>query len=152
VDGPGSAPPHGRQRPARPGSATAAGVLGIVYGSLVLVAALLIWGLPYLLAIGGWSGTAELQSLALELLVVSTFTAVCGVVLVVGGILIFRRDRSALMFGAVAALLLSTYWLVRTELGPRFLPWPLVFAIVPVIILVQCAGTSVVSWIRWRPL
>lgn len=150
--GPGFGTPGARQRPARPGSATAAGVLGIVYGSLSLVAALLIWALPDLLAVGGAMGTAELQSLALELFVVSTFTAVCGVVLVVGGILMFRRDRSALMFGAVGSLLLSTYWLVRTELGVRFLPWPLIFAIVPVIILVQCAGTSVVSWIRWRPV
>jgi hypothetical protein len=152
VSGPGLVPLRGRQRPARPGSATAAGVLGIVYGCLLLVAALVMWGIPYLLAEGGALSTAELQSLTLELFVVSTFTATSGVVLVVGGILIFRRDRSALIFGAVSTLLLSTYWLVRTELEPQFPAWPLISAIVPVIILVQCAGTSVVSWIRWRPL
>jgi len=148
---PGFGAPSTRQRPARPGSATTAGVLGIVYGTLILFAALVIWTVPYLFADGGAMRTADLRSLMLELIVVSLFTAVCGVVLVVGGILIFRRDRSALMFGAVTSLLLSTYWLVRTELDPSFLPWPLVFAIIPVIILVQCAGSSVVSWIRWRP-
>jgi len=148
---PGFGAPSTRQRPARPGSATTAGVLGIVYGTLILFAALVIWTVPYLFAEGGGMRPADLRSLMLELIVVSLFTAVCGVVLVVGGILIFRRDRSALMFGAVTSLLLSTYWLVRTELDPSFLPWPLVFAIIPVIILVQCAGSSVVSWIRWRP-
>ena len=148
---PGFGAPSTRQRPARPGSATTAGVLGIVYGTLILFAALVIWTVPYLFGEGGGMRPADLRSLMLELIVVSLFTAVCGVVLVVGGILIFRRDRSALMFGAVTSLLLSTYWLVRTELDPSFLPWPLVFAIIPVIILVQCAGSSVVSWIRWRP-
>ena len=152
VSGPGYVPLRWRQRPARPGRATAAGVLGIVYGCLLLAAALVMWAIPYLLAEGGAFSTTELQSLALELWVVSTFTATSGVVLVVGGILIFRRDRSALIFGAVATLLLSTYWLVRTELEPQFPVWPLISAIVPVIILVQCAGRSVVSWIRWRPL
>lgn len=147
---PGFGAPSTRQRPARPGSATTAGVLGIVYGSLILFAALVIWAVPLVFAEGGMR-PADLQSLTLELIVVSMFTAVCGVVLVVGGILIFRRDRSALMFGAVTSLLLSTYWLVRTELDPSFLAWPLVFAIIPVIILVQCVGSSVVSWIRWRP-
>ena len=149
---PGYVPLRWRQRPARPGSATAAGVLGIVYGCLLLAAALVMWAIPYLLAEGGAFSTTELQSLALELWVVSTFTATSGVVLVVGGILIFRGDRSALIFGAVATLLLSTYWLVRMELEPQFPAWPLISAIVPVIILVQCAGRSVVSWIRWRPL
>jgi len=83
--------------------------------------------------------------------VVAAFTAVCGIVLVIGGILIFRRDRSALLFGAVFALLLSSYWLVRTELGAAFLPWPLICAVIPVIILVQCTRKPVAAWIRRQP-
>ena len=126
-------------------------MLGIVYGAVVLVAAIGTWAVPYLFAAGGASSTRQVQDLALELFVVAAFTAVCGVVLVVGGILIFRRDRSALLFGAVFALLLSSYWLVRTELGAAFLPWPLIFAIIPVIILVQCTRKPVVAWIRRRP-
>ena len=151
---PGFAMPGLRQRPARPGMATAAGVLGIVHGSLVLLVALLLWALPYLLSLarGGSRGTTELQDLALELFVLSAVTAVCGVVLVVGGILIFLRDRSALIFGAICSLLLTIYWLVRSELGANVLPWPLMFTIIPVIILVQCAGKPVVAWIRWRPV
>jgi len=149
--GPGFGTPGTWQRPPRPNGATTAGVLGIVYGSLILFAALVISFIPLVLAEGWGRRTTDTQSLTLELLVVSIFTAVCGVVMVVGGILIFRRDRSALMFGAVTALLLSTYSLVRTGFDPSFLPVPLIFSIIPVIILVKCAGSSVVSWIRWRP-
>lgn len=151
---PGLGPDGARRRPRRPGVATAAGVLGIVYGSLLLVAAFAVFNLPLVLGEGnGFSqDPGRLTNLATELAVVSMVTAVCGGVMIVGGILIFRRDRSAVMTGAVLSLLISIYWLIRTGLAPQFRSWPLIFAIIPVIILVQCLGRTVAAWTRRRPV
>jgi len=134
--------PYGYPPPAptkAPGQAVAAAVLGYVHGALVLVAAIALFAL---------------QDLATSLGVEAGYLVVLALLnIVVAGVLIFGgvrlntgKDRNLLVIASGVSLAYSIFWVIQ-----QAALWAIVlFAVMPIIIIVMALNASVTQWLAAR--
>ena len=145
---PGAYPPA---KPARPGAVTASAVLAFVQAGAVIIAGIVVLaGATSVLDIDDDRATG----VGTEFTLVAIVTLICGALLVIGGAQSFQRKVTILVVGSAVSLLLSVYWLIRTiGLGADFgvaIIWPLIFAVLPIIIISLSLGSTGKAWVAGR--
>ena len=145
---PGAYPPA---KPARPGAITASAVLAFVQAGAVIIAGIVV--------LAGATSVLDINDdraagVGTEFTLVAIVTLICGALLVIGGAQSFQRKLTILVVGSAVSLLLSVYWLIRTMgLGADFgvaIIWPLIFAVLPIIIISLSLGSTGKAWVAGR--
>jgi hypothetical protein len=112
-------PQPGEPGQRRPGTMTAAAVLGYISGGLLVIAAMIVLtGASLVASIDNAATTVDLERFTVELTLDGFLNVVAAGLLIAGGVAITRRrpvGRTMYSIGAAIVLVEAVYWLVRWD-------------------------------------
>lgn len=136
-------PPAG---PTRPGSVTAAAVLAFVQGGIVVISGIVLLSVVNEVSrrVEGFSGDKT------EAWLVTIAVLIAGALLIAGGVQLIKGPTGVVILGSVISLLISVYFLVRTEFNSAVVWLALSYAVLPIIVLAFAFGTGARTWAAQR--
>jgi hypothetical protein len=134
-------------RPAKPGAAVAASVLGYVQGGLAIFG-----GIILLSATSTADNFGFNSRLSSELTVVGILILVTGGLLIAGATTMLNRRTGLLAVGCALSIAISVYFVIKLAdfVGGGSIWVPIVYAILPIISAALSMGSEVRAWSRTR--
>jgi hypothetical protein len=132
--------------PVRPGAVTAAAVLAFVQGGVVLISGIVLLSVVNEISrrVDGYTGGKT------EAWILTIAVILAGALLIAGGVQILKGPTGVVIGGAALSLLISVYFLVRSEFNAAVVWLALSYAVLPVIILAFALGAGARSWAARR--
>jgi hypothetical protein len=128
--------------PTRPGAVTAAAVLAFVQGGIVIISGIVLLSVvnEFSRRVDGFAGNkAEAWAVTIAVLV-------AGALLIAGGVQLIKGPTGAAVIGSALSLLISVYFLIRSEFNSGVVWLALSYAVLPIIILAFALGAGARSW------
>jgi hypothetical protein len=135
----------------RPGEAVAAAVL-----SLVVAALLLITGFVVIFAASSLENEPDTDPSQRTTLFVfaGLVNVIAAAILIVGGVLLLSRSKSAratIASGALLCLALGVFWLANDQGDNGVVVWLIIFCLPVIVATLLTASTRITAWIRSAP-